>query len=347
MQLKQLILGSAIAVACSAAAAQAATGWYMSVGAGGNWVRDADWTGNTGGGPVVTGSAEFDTGYVVAGAVGYDWGRWRAELEVAYRSNDVDCVTVGGGGPCFSIPGVELWELSQMVNVLYDLDLNGRWGASLGVGAGGNLVTGKGPAFFGSNIDTYEFAAQAIAELNYRISDRWQLFGTYHLMWTDDPNLDNSTIFGPGGSVDIEKLDHSVVVGLRFDMHADRVSEPEPPRPTPTPPRRPRQFIVFFGFNKSNLSAEAVRVVAEAAAAAKEHGSSSILVVGHTDTVGSRGYNMRLSLRRAAAVKAELVNNGITASMIETDGKGETELMIETGDSVKEPQNRRGTIDLQ
>ena len=257
-------------------------------------------------------------------------------------------MTVSGSGSCFAIPGVELWELSQMVNVLYDLDLGGgRWGASLGAGVGGNLVTGKGPLFFGSNIDTYEFALQAIAEVNYRISDRWQLFGSYHLMWTDDPNLDESSVFGPGGSVDIEKLDHSVIVGLRFDLHPDQVREPEPDRPTPTPPRRPRQFIVFFGFNKSNLSAEAVRVVAEAAAAAKEYGTASIMVVGHTDTVGSNRYNMRLSLRRAAAVKAQLAQNGIDPSMIETSGKGETELMIETADGVKEPQNRRGTIDLQ
>ena len=182
--------------------------------------------------------------------------------------------------------------------------------------------------------------------MNYQISDRWQLFGTYHFMFMDKPNLSDATTFGPGGSVDIEKRDHSLLVGLRFDLQADHALAPEPERPMPNPSPRPRQFIVFFGFNKSNLSAEAERVVAEAAAAAKEYGSASLMVVGHTDTVGSNGYNMRLSLRRAATVKAELGHDGIKPSMIQTSGKGETELMVETGNGVKEPQNRRATIDL-
>jgi len=346
MQFKHVLLGAALAVASSAGAAQAGTGWYLGLGAGANWIQDADWAGKVAGlGTVVTGNAEFDTGYVVAGTVGYDWGHWRAELELAYRNNDADCSIVDNRGSCVPLPGVELWEFSQMINVLYDFNLGGRWGASLGAGVGGNLVTGKGALFFGNNIDDYVIAGQVIAELNYQISDRWQLYGTYRFMFMDDPDLDAPTIFGPGGSVEIEKRDHAVMVGLRFDLTPDHpMAEPE--RPMGNPPSRPRQFIVFFGFNKSNLSAEAQRVVSEAAAAAKEYGSASIMVIGHTDTVGSNGYNMRLSLRRAAVVKAELGHNGIKASMIETSGKGETELMVETGNGVKEPQNRRATIDL-
>jgi outer membrane protein OmpA-like peptidoglycan-associated protein len=45
-------------------------------------------------------------------------------------------------------------------------------------------------------------------------------------------------------------------------------------------------------------------------------------------------------------VKDGLAANGIPASMISTSGRGETELMVQTGDGVKEPQNRRATIDL-
>jgi OOP family OmpA-OmpF porin len=55
---------------------------------------------------------------------------------------------------------------------------------------------------------------------------------------------------------------------------------------------------------------------------------------------------MRLSLRRAAAVKKGLASEGIAPDMIQTSGKGETELMVQTGDGVKEPQNRRSTISL-
>src|SRR5262249_19675508 len=185
----------------------------------------------------------------------------------------------------FQISGAEVWELSQMVNVLYDFDLGGRWGASLGAGVGGNLVTGKGGIFFVNDIDDYVFAAQAIAEVSYQISERWQIFGSYHFMWSDNPDLTTPSLFGAGSSIEMEKLDHSLLIGVRFDLQSG-YHEPPPPPPPSAPPERPRQFIVFFGFNKSNLSSEAVRVVGEAAAAAKQYGTASILVVGHTDTVG-------------------------------------------------------------
>src|SRR5882757_9207198 len=141
-----------------------------------------------------------------------------------------------------------------MVNVLYDFDLGGRWGASLGVGAGGNQVSGKGGFFFGNHIDDYVLAGQLIGELNYQISDRWQLFGTYRFMFMEDPDMGASQIFGPGGSVEIQKDDHAVMIGLRFDLTPDHAPAPEPERPMPARPSAPHQFIVFFGFNKSNLS---------------------------------------------------------------------------------------------
>ena len=103
---------------------------------------------------------------------------------------------------------------------------------------------------------------------------------------------------------------------------------------------------MFFGFNKYNLTSEALRVISEAVVAAKETGSASILITGHTDTVGSNGYNERLSMRRSNVVKGEMVRQGISTSSISANGKGETELLVQTADGVKEPQNRRSSIDL-
>jgi outer membrane protein OmpA-like peptidoglycan-associated protein len=51
-------------------------------------------------------------------------------------------------------------------------------------------------------------------------------------------------------------------------------------------------------------------------------------------------------MRRSHSVKDGLTANGIPANAISTAGKGESELMVQTGDGVKEPQNRRATIDL-
>ena len=61
-------------------------------------------------------------------------------------------------------------------------------------------------------------------------------------------------------------------------------------------------------------------------------GFVSILVTGHTDTVGSSRYNDRLSKRRANTVKKALVAQGVTASAITAEGKGETMLLVQTGD---------------
>ena len=95
------------------------------------------------------------------------------------------------------------------------------------------------------------------------------------------------------------------MLGLRFDLQREAAPPPPPPPPPAPPPpvKAPKQFIVFFGFNKSNLTPEAARVVADAAAAAKEFGSASIMVVGHTDSSGSNSYNQALSMRRSQTVK--------------------------------------------
>jgi outer membrane protein OmpA-like peptidoglycan-associated protein len=193
-------------------------------------------------------------------------------------------------------------------------------------------------------MDDYVLAGQLLAEVGYRFSDRWQAYAGYRYMIVDDPSMHDLT--DPLEVTEFEKSEHSLLVGLRFDLQRDRAA-PLPPKPVDPPKSAPKQFIVFFGFNKSNLTAEAQRVVTEAAAAAKEYGSAAISIVGHTDTVGSNEYNMRLSMRRSQTVKDALVSLGVAPETISTGGRGEAELMVQTGDSVKEPQNRRATIDLQ
>ncbi len=328
-----LLAASALALASSASAA---TGWYMSLGAGWNFLQDGDITEIDTGVVDDVNAMSWSDGFVVAGAIGYDWGRWRAEFETAYRDNDSDgrC-----SRRCFPDQGTQVWELSQMVNILYDFDLGGQWEASLGAGVGGNLIVltdGRfDPPASGLDGDDYVIAAQLIAQVAYRLSDRWQAFADYHFMWNDDAEMVSPA--NPFETWEVEKTEHSLLLGLRFDLQSDRA--PEMPKAQPQPqPRAPKQFIVFFGFNKSNLTAEAARVVADAAAATKDYGSASIMVVGHTDTVGSNSYNQALSMRRSAAVKDGLVGNGIPASAISTGGRGETELMVQTGDGVK---NRR------
>ena len=116
------------------------------------------------------------------------------------------------------------------------------------------------------------------------------------------------------------------------------------PPPAAAPMAAPKSYLVFFDFNKSDLTMDAVKVVAQAAANAGPAKATEITVTGHTDTVGSDAYNMRLSKRRAESVAAQLEKDGIPSSEIEIVAKGKHDLLVPTKDGVKEPQNRRVTI---
>ena len=70
----------------------------------------------------------------------------------------------------------------------------------------------------------------------------------------------------------------------------------------------------------------------------------NILVVGHTDTSGSASYNLALSRRRAADARSELVRQGINPDIIRSEGRGETQPFVQTGDGVREQLNRRTEV---
>jgi OmpA-OmpF porin, OOP family len=107
-----------------------------------------------------------------------------------------------------------------------------------------------------------------------------------------------------------------------------------------------RTFIVFFDFDKSNLTTEATQVVQQAVQTAKTIGMVRVVVTGHTDTVGSMAYNQRLSERRAQSVKDEMVREGLGTNEITTVGRNFSDPLVRTGPGVREPQNRRAVIDL-
>ncbi|ESQ83425.1 hypothetical protein AEAC466_12175, partial [Asticcacaulis sp. AC466] len=125
------------------------------------------------------------------------------------------------------------------------------------------------------------------------------------------------------------------------------VAPPPPPPPAPVAPAyEAREFVVYFEFDKSDLTADAQSVVSAAADYAKAGNAARIVVVGHTDTSGSAAYNIRLSERRAKTVADALAGLGVDGSKLAVDWKGEADLAVATGDGVKEPLNRRSTIDI-
>jgi iron complex outermembrane receptor protein len=117
-----------------------------------------------------------------------------------------------------------------------------------------------------------------------------------------------------------------------------------PPPAVAPAPAVPHSYLVFFDFNKSDLTPQAVSIVNQAAANAGPAHVTQLTVTGHTDTVGSDAYNMRLSRRRAESVAAQLEKDGIASSEIAIVAKGKRDLLVPTADGVKEPQNRRVQI---
>jgi OOP family OmpA-OmpF porin len=103
-------------------------------------------------------------------------------------------------------------------------------------------------------------------------------------------------------------------------------------------------YLVFFNWDKSDLGAGALNVLDAVAEEVKKNPPQSINVVGHTDTSGSNTYNQRLAFKRSNNVKDALVERGVDANIINVDAKGETELLVQTPDNVREPANRRANI---
>ncbi len=234
-------------------------------------------------------------------------------------------------------------EYTAMINVIYDVPLTEKLDLNIGLGAGVDYVELEASGRRGPFVDDSDtrFAFQAIAGLTYQVTKRLDLTLTYRYLNVSEPDF--SARYKTLELDDLEK--HTVTVGLRYDLYEDEAPLPPPPPPPPPPPA-PQQFIIYFGFDKCNITPEADGVLNEAASAAKTQGAVKVVIVGHTDTMGSNEYNQRLSECRSDAAKSNLVGKGIDAGAISTSGRGEGELMVKTDDSVKEPQNRRATIDL-
>ena len=113
------------------------------------------------------------------------------------------------------------------------------------------------------------------------------------------------------------------------------------------PPPPPQAFMVFFDWDSAKLSDASMNVLEQARDAWKAKQGARITATGHTDTTGTPAYNIALSLRRANVVKDNLVRLGVAAAAITTVGRGEQGLLVQTGDGVREPQNRRVEIVLQ
>ena len=103
--------------------------------------------------------------------------------------------------------------------------------------------------------------------------------------------------------------------------------------------------IIYFDFDEFNLSKISFNTLKTFINKNKKD-LSNYIVFGHTDTTGSDEYNVRLSIKRAEAIKKILISLGIDENKISVLGKGEKDLAIKTPDNTKHPANRRAEVKI-
>jgi outer membrane protein OmpA-like peptidoglycan-associated protein len=324
------------------ALAQPVVGPYVSLLGGTSFLSPVTATDVFGSGKVQTRPS-----YEGDGAVGYGFGNGlRLELSGNYDRN-----TVHKAGGSRATGGVETY--GPIVNVLYDIDAGLPVFPYVGAGVGYQWQkldsTFRAPGVTASgNKGSVDY--NLIAGLSYPIAAVPGLSAVAEYKFTQQ--VEKRTY--DGVKVDSEQS-HAVLAGLRYALFTAPAAAPVAAAPAPAPapvaaapaPAPARTYLVFFDWDKSDLTAKATQIIADAASAAKSGSTTALDVSGYTDTSGTVTYNQGLSVRRAKAVAAELVADGVSASEIEVQAFGETHLLVPTGPGVREPQNRRVSIVLQ
>lgn len=308
----------------------------------------------------------YKTGYDAGGIVGYDFGPVRLEGEVSYRRASAKDVTgdffesetesTGFGTRDASGPGA---ALSGMANVLLDIGKDGGTQAFVGGGIGiarVSLRADDGNSFYVDDKDT-GFAWQLLAGVRTPVSDNLALGVKYRFFNVEGLDLAASAP-GSNGPAEADWRSHSVLASLIYSFGSKpaetvpaipaRVIERVAPAPLPPAPAirvcNQGPYIVFFDWDRSEITPEAADTLDAAIAAYGNCGTTRIMLTGHADRSGPVTYNVGLSERRNAAVIAYLTTHGLTAGAIESEAFGETEPRVPTADGVREPQNRRVEI---
>ena len=314
----------------------------------------------------------YEIGYDVGGNIGYDFGLFRGEFEVAYKDNNLDSVNVLQAIPPINyinnqiiVPPTGTYQgadgnvraLSFMANGLFDFGgENGDLGGYIGGGVGVARVQFKdlqlqkyGSAFL-SDSDT-GFAWQVLAGVYKPLSKHVDLGLKYRYFNVPDVDVFTRT----GLPVRTHYHSHSLLVTLAYNFFTEAPPPPPPPPPPaaappaplpPCPPAAvtPGPFLVFFDWDRSLVTAEAAQILDRAAEQYAATGQTSVALAGHADKSGKDDYNVRLSQRRADAVKAYMAGKGVPEGVITTEAFGESRPLVDTADGVREPQNRRVEI---
>lgn len=360
MRLRPALLLTTILAAPLSAFAQPFQGFYVGGAAGANFPGEES-IHSSSALDLPSGRAEFSNGFVGLGSVGYGFGNGvRVELEGSWRDNALHAL-LRPGDP--TAPGGRQVVSAVMANALFDLDIGSRWiFPYLGAGIGyawtnwQNISASAPGSVFSADDTAGAFAWQGMFGLSFPV---WHVPGLsitaeYRFFAVTGPQTMRSEYISGGhlaeGNTDFSfNRSQSVLLGVRYAFGVTPPAVPAAPAasaeaaPTPGPAR---DFLVFFDWDKTDLTDRARQVIAEAAQSATAASVTRIDVNGYTDTSGTPSYNHALSLRRARAVAAQLIADRVPRSEIAIMAYGETHLLVPTGPGVRAQRNRRVEIIL-
>ena len=248
---------------------------------------------------------------------------------------------------------------------------NVDWSGVTRYSYGGEDFTGAGLGILSSisnafHTNDWTLSFQGIVGVSYDIPGIPGLAATFDFRYIDLPNGFTqhslltlnfrptpkplyTTIIGPTAHSNWgEDHNFGLNVGLRYTFNAPAAPVKSAPVPVASPAPVPtRVYLVFFDWDRAELTDRARQIVAEAAQASTRVQYTRIDVQGNADRSGTPAYNQRLSLRRAETVAAELVRDGVPRTAIDIQAFGDTHPLVPTAAGVREPQNRRVEIVLK
>ena len=363
MKFSAFLLAATTLALPGVAAAQPVTGLYVGAGAGGNFLQNEDIAAAPSLGEPKRAWA-FDPGFTGEMSAGYGFGNGlRAEIEGDFLSNHVS--SVEGFSTPRRIGGFEQ-QYGGMINAFYDFDFGLPIYPYLGVGIGGQIleldnVNSSAPGEsipHGGSESVGSFAYQGIAGASVPLP--WvpglSFTAEYRMLGLPDPlpalrqttfSTTTDKVIGTGNLKLGNVFNHEILLGVRYVFD----TAPPPPPPAPIVPQvqvtPARTYLVFFDWDRADLTDRARQIIAEAAQASTHVQYTRIEVQGNADRSGTPAYNQGLSLRRAQTVAAELVRQGVPRTAIDIQAFGDTRPLVPTAAGVREPQNRRVAIILQ
>jgi OmpA-OmpF porin, OOP family len=350
--------------------------WYVELDAGATKVENTRFDIGT---VANAATIEWGTGPDIGGIVGHDFGAFRLEAEASWRKVEPKTMSTSvripgktgvNGRDTFigftkqfvgdgtGKPESQAESRSLMLNGLLDFGADDGLQGYLGGGAGiaesryRVSVESTGPGWLD---DTHTgFAWQALAGVRVPVNHVVDLGLKYRFFNAPGVNLVDTD----NRAVHTRWRSHSLLLTFGFNFGGHDAPPPPLPVPVPVPVPAPvpvpvpvpapvcekGPYIVFFDWDKSDITPEAATILDSAVTAYGNCANVPIMLAGYTDRSGSTQYNQGLSERRNSSVTGYLTSHGVPGSAISSQGFGESNNRVPTADGVRELQNRRVEI---